>query len=307
MKETISEELTLSISDIEAIIKQLINTGKGVITIDLHFTKHQFIDTYAIEIYKKSIFIEENLTRSNQERYFFSFKKYFFLQEDTISLDTIKLFYDHLLKKIKKFYASPFLNKSTAKELKQAIEAGQAYPSTVMRPIRDFSLKMDTLAWYQGEHLENLSYLIMRDYMDRTDTITSIVQISLDSGENILSTRNSNNYTPEQTDFCEVYFYAEVKIKASVLATTSPIYVGITFITLNKFLENPDSFLSVPSTGTKLTQQRPFFSMERYDYSKIEASIKQLVAFWTEATPAPALSERLKNSFDVYDVYPLYN
>lgn len=304
----ISDELELSIQKVEE-KEKLASTFKEVIIVfELKFLKHKFQDAYSIQFLDFESYVKKSIEK-NQKNYHFFFQHdlsaTFFFKGD-IEQKSIDLVCENLREDIIKYYDYPLLLEDMNEDLMRAIESGEPYSERITQPIRDLSLKIDNIMLYKGDYLENLSYLIMRDYMDRDQVTTNLLyayEISADNERSLIT--NLDDFVPKQDDFCEIYIFAKVSFKKSVQNAPLPIYIGITFITLAKFLEDSDNFLSRLGLIPQVYTLRKFFAAKIYDYPKIEELIKRVISTLAEAVPAGFLAERLKKSFDVYSANPL--
>lgn len=300
----ISNELELSILEVNTSKK----LGELTINLELNFLKHKFKDVYNIKILNFKSYIDNSIN-NNHKKYNFFYQHYLvatFFYKKNIEVKSIEQICEQVKNKITKFYNTSFLSKEMDKELNIAIKENKTYSETIMHPLRDFSLQMDSIALYQGDYLENLSYSVMTDYMNRDDTITSLLyayEISSNGKKSLI--KHLSNFKPKQVDSFEIYFVAKISFKDAVKNPSSDIYIGITFVSLTRFLDNPNNFFSSLEFIPEVYKIRNFFAAKIYNYSKAEELIKRVVATLTEAVPANFLAERLKNSFDVYYSDPL--
>jgi hypothetical protein len=300
----ISNELELSILEV--------NTGKKLeeltINIELNFLKHKFKDIYSIKLLNFNSYIDDSIN-NNHKKYNYFYQHYLaatFFHKDGIKVKSIEQICQQIKNKITDFYTSPLLSEEMSKELSIAIKEKKTYSEKIVYPLRNFSLQMDNVALYQGDYLENLSYFVMTDYMNRDDTITNLLyayEISSNGKKSLI--KDLSSFKPKQADFFEIYFFAKISFKETVKDPSADIYIGITFISLTKFLDNPDNFLYSLEFIPEVYKLRNFFAAKIYNYSEAEELIKRVVATLTEAVPAIFLAERLKSSFDVYSSDPL--
>lgn len=300
MNYTINNELEVSV------IKS--NPEDGTIKFEVNFIKYGFKDTYGIKLKDIDTYISKKIKRPTKgEYYFYPINNHFlFFYNKKINKEQIDAVERFLINKITALGPTILLTQENNEELNQCISEKRSYSEHLMRPIRDFSLKMDTIALYQGEHLDNLSYSVMRDYMNRSDTIveiTSAYEVNPNRQRSFVETLK--NFQPEKEETCEIYIYAKVSFKDIVVNSPSPFYIGITFVTLERLLGNINNFVSNSNISKEIYIFNNFFALKTYNYSKIEYVIKQVVGLWTEAIPAQHLAERLSNSFDIYHSDPL--
>jgi len=283
-------------------------TKSQSIKFEINFVKYKFKDTYEIKFLDFDSYIQHKINRPTKEHYYFYPINNFFLYfyKGSITKEQISIVLEDLICKITAFSSKIQLNQEEAEALNKCIDKKKAYPITLMRPIRDFSLKMDTIGLYQGDYLENLCYSTMRDYMNRTDSLTELLyayEIHSDQSKSFI--KDLKNFHPQNKSLCEIYVYAKVSFDAIVTSPPLPIYIGIRLVTLKKMLNSLDNLISSLKIAPTISTFNNFFALKTYDYSKIEYVIKQVVSSWTEAVPPQYLAERLANSFDVYSECPL--
>lgn len=283
-------------------------TKSKSIKFKINFVKYNFKDTYEIKILDFDSYVQHKINHPTKEHYYFYPINNFFLYfyKGSIIKEQISIVLEDLIRKITAFSSKIQLNQEEEVELNKCIDEKKAYTATLMRPIRDFSLKMDSIGLYQGDYLENLSYSTMGDYMNRTDVLTELLyayEIHSDQSKSFI--KDLKNFYPKNKSFCEIYVYAKVSFKATVKSPPLPIYIGIKLLTLEKILSSLDNLISSLEIAPTIYTFNNFFALKTYDYSKMEYVIKQVVRLWTEAVPPQYLAERLANSFDIYSKNPL--
>lgn len=278
-----------------------------IIEFCIHFIKHKIKDNYLVKIKKLDTYIlKKTTTPTSSEYYFYPINNHFlFFYKDNITEAHITALQKSLINKMISFAPKVMLSQKNYQNLTQCITEGIPYPAHVMSPIRNFSLDMDTIVLYQGDYLDNLSYHLMDDYMNRFDTNVALVsayEINESRQKNLIE--NLENFQPKKETYCEIYFYAKVSFKDVAIQPPAPFYVGITFVTLQTFLNHRDNFISSLEEIETIYKLNNFFALKEYHYSKINNVITQIVNSWTEAIPAQYLAKRLANSFDVYLSHP---
>lgn len=239
---------------------------------DILFTSFKALSyPYYVELWTEDAFFEALVSRRSMSLH----DKY--LVEDAITAARVQALITYLVEKITSYHTRPFVGAGLMPDLLFREANNLEYTEPMIFHVRNFLVNIDTFVKYDGYCLENYSYDLMRDYMDRFDVNFEITGVAPLSMEGIW----------------------RLGLEPYLPGATRPVGEAQLFVVLEDVLWQQRKNLIRSVVGDEIFEVRKCIICTDYEEAEIHRRVRLLVNGATEAIPAPLFSNHLSMYFDV--------